>query len=66
MHVITYSLRDRQDQSDGYYADVAAFVEQVIAEGQARFAPLIRAFQSFLEQTARESPSASPSISMNG
>jgi len=60
MHVITYSLRDRQDQSDGYYADVAAFVEQVIAEGQARFAPLIQAFQSFMERTARERPSASP------
>jgi hypothetical protein len=60
MHVITYSLRDRQEQSDGYYADVAAFTDQVIAEGQARFAPLIQTCQSFMEQAARERPSTSP------
>jgi uncharacterized protein len=60
MQVITYSLRDRQEQSDRYYVDVAAFVEQVTAEGQARFGPLIQAFQSFMEQAGRERPSTSP------
>ena len=60
MEVITYSLRDDQTRSDGYYLAVAAFTDTVIAEGEARLAQPLGAFQAYLSQTAREQLRTTP------
>jgi hypothetical protein len=52
--VITYSLQDDHAQSDRYFRDVAAFADHVIAEGETRAATILRAFESFLRATERE------------
>jgi uncharacterized protein len=54
MEVITYSLRDDQTRSDGYYQDIAAFTDIVLAEAEARLAKPLQAFQSYQSQTGRE------------
>lgn len=60
MEVITYSLRDGQERSDRYYQDIAAFADEVIAEGKRRLGMLVETFQSFLEESDRESPRTQP------
>lgn len=56
MDVITYSLWHNQAQSLQYYNDVAAFVDEVLAQGEARFDALLDAFEAFIRQTGREAP----------
>ncbi len=60
MNVITYSLRDDQKQSDSYYRDIAALTDQVLAEGESRLVTLVGAFQTYLQQTDRETPRTPP------
>ncbi len=54
--MITYSLRDGQTRSDRYYQDVDAFTDEVLAEAEKRVQPLVEAFQSYLEESDRETP----------
>lgn len=54
MQAITYSLKDDHTQSEQYFRDVAAFADQVIAEGESRGMTILRAFESFLRATERE------------
>lgn len=58
--VITYSLRDNREQSDQYYHAVAAFADEVIAEGERHAAPVLRSFESFLRETDRETVRTRP------
>ncbi|MBM3127475.1 MAG: DUF116 domain-containing protein [Chloroflexi bacterium] len=51
---ITYSLKNDQSHADQYYRDIAAFADQAIAEGDARAAITLRAFEAFLRATERE------------
>ena len=58
--VITYTLRDDQEQSDQYYSDVGVFADQVIAEGEHRAASILESFESFLRETGRETARTRP------
>jgi hypothetical protein len=54
MEVITYLLRDRQKRSDQYYKDVAVFTDNVLTEAEGRTRTSVEAFQTYLQQTRRE------------
>ena len=54
VEAITYTLRDNQLRSDQYYRDIAVFTDEVLAEAKQRVAPLVETFQTYLEQTGRE------------
>ncbi len=54
MEVVTYTLRGDGPQSEQYYADVAGFTDRVMAEGETRLGPLVRAFRSHLQATGGE------------
>ena len=64
IEVITYSLRDGHKRSDAYYRDVAAFTDQVLAEIKDRTAPLVAAFQAYVEETGRETPRSRPEYTL--
>ncbi len=54
MEIITYSLRDEQGRSDGFYRDIAAFTDEVLREIDARAGPLLDGFHAFVRATGRE------------
>jgi hypothetical protein len=56
VEVITYSLRDGRKQSEQYYQDVAAFTDEVLAEAEDRVRAPVESFQTYLQQTGRETP----------
>lgn len=45
MDAITYSLRAGRPNSDQYYQDVAAFTDEVLAEGRDLISPLVEAYR---------------------
>lgn len=53
MEVITYGLRE-EGTSHSYYATVARFTDEVIAEAAELVQPLIVAFQQWIQRTAPE------------
>ncbi|MBN1995376.1 MAG: hypothetical protein JW953_21995 [Anaerolineae bacterium] len=56
VNVVTYSLRDGQKNSGQYYQDVAVFTDEVLVEAEDRVGALVKAFQTYLRQTGRETP----------
>jgi hypothetical protein len=57
---ITYALRNSQKHSDQYYQDVSAFTDKVLVEAESRIQTLVGAFETYLQQTGRETPRTLP------
>jgi hypothetical protein len=64
IEVITYSLRDGQKGSDPYYRDVAAFTDKVLAKAQGRTRWLVEAFQTYVQETGRETLRTNPEYTL--
>jgi len=47
VEIITYSLLDGQKRSDQYYRDIATFSDEVLAEAERRFSPLLEDFSEY-------------------
>jgi uncharacterized protein len=58
--VITYSLRGGEKCSCGFYRDAAALTDEIVAEGEKQFGPLLDGFLVYLEGNAREAARTRP------
>ena len=52
--IITYSLRGPDGTSDGFYRDLAAFADEVLAEARARLQARVDGLQAWVQSTGRE------------
>ncbi len=64
MEVITYSLRENQPRSDGYYQDIAAFAADVTTTAENRLRQPLADFQAYLSRTAREPLRSTPEYAL--
>lgn len=58
--VITYSLREDQKRSDGYYQEIATFTDEVLAEAEARLGDGVAAFRRYVGESGHEEPRTAP------
>jgi hypothetical protein len=52
---ITYSLSANCGNSKAYYNDVAHFTDSILSQAETRLLPLVRQFESYIDETACES-----------
>src|SRR4030065_326972 len=52
--IVTYSLRGPDGTSDGFYRDLAAFADEVLAEARARLQARVDGLQAWVQSTGRE------------